>query len=443
MHDKILFIFLRCIKAMGDEKVEEKIEIPNKRWLYIIPSTIILYIMTFMDRMNISFAIAGGMREDLGLSMTIAGLAAGIFFIGYMFLQIPGGYIAEHQSAKKFILFTIIGWGLLTILNGFVTQEWQLLMIRFLLGVVEGGVYPAILVILGNWFPANEIGRANAMFMTSTSLAAIITNPVSGWIVENYHWQWLFIGEGIVSLLLIFIWMPLIEDTPEQAKWLSDAEREYLISHLKKEKESAIEEMEKNHIKVSYKELLCDKNMWLLILIFNCGMIGAYGFNLWLPTILKSLTKTGMTKVGLLSILPYIASIIGLYVIGYFSDKTQNRRFFTAFPLILFGLGLWLSTLFSDNTWVSFTIIVFTGIFIKSMPSSFWTMIPILFPPGSIGAIRGFINALGNLGSFVGPYMVGFITSAKGINYGLYSLVGALFLGAFLTLFLPAKTAGK
>ncbi|SFL78836.1 MFS transporter [Pelosinus propionicus] len=418
-------------------------KIPNKRWIHIIPATIILYIMTFMDRMNISFAIAGGMREELGLSMTIAGLAAGLFFIGYMFLQIPGGYIAENKSAKKFITYTILGWGTLTVINGFVTKEWELLVIRFLLGFVEGGVYPAILVILGNWFPANEIGRANAMFMTSTSLAAIITNPISGWIVENYHWQWLFIVEGILSLLLICIWLPLIEDTPEKAKWLSNEEREYLVSTLKKEKESALEEMKRNHIKVSYKELLCNKNMWLLILIFNCGMIGAYGFNLWLPTILKSLTKTGMTQVGFLSTLPYITSIVGLYVIGYFSDKTQNRRFFTAFPLAFFGIGLWLSAIFSDNTWLSFGIMVITGLAIKSMPSSFWTMVPMLFPPGSIGAIRGFINALGNIGSFIGPYMVGSVTSAYGIKYGLYSLVGALLLGAVLTQFLPAKTAGK
>lgn len=429
---------MREMKAMNNHA-----KIPNKRWIHIIPATIILYIMTFMDRMNISFAIAGGMREELGLSMTIAGLAAGIFFIGYMFLQIPGGYIAENKSAKKFITYTILGWGTLTVINGFVTKEWELLVIRFLLGFVEGGVYPAILVILGNWFPANEIGRANAMFMTSTSLAAIITNPISGWIVENYHWQWLFIVEGILSLLLICIWLPLIEDTPEKAKWLSNEEREYLVSTLKKEKESALEEMKRNHIKVSYKELLCNKNMWLLILIFNCGMIGAYGFNLWLPTILKSLTKTGMTQVGFLSTLPYITSIVGLYVIGYFSDKTQNRRFFTAFPLAFFGIGLWLSAIFSDNTWLSFGIMVITGLAIKSMPSSFWTMVPMLFPPGSIGAIRGFINALGNIGSFIGPYMVGSVTSAYGIKYGLYSLVGALLLGAVLTQFLPAKTAGK
>lgn len=423
--------------------MENMMKVPGKRWTHIIPATIILYIMTFMDRMNISFAIAGGMREDLGLSMTIAGLAAGIFFIGYMFLQIPGGYIAEHKSAKKFILFTILGWGLLTVANGFVKSEWQLLTIRFLLGVVEGGIYPAVLVILSNWFPENEIGRANALFMTSTSLAAIVTNPISGWIVESYHWQWLFIGEGIVSLMLIFIWMPFIEDTPEKAKWLSDEERSYLVTTLRKEKMVSLEYMERNHVKVSYKELLCNKNMWLLILIFNCGMIGAYGFNLWMPTILKSIVKTGMTRVGLLSILPYVFSIGGLYIIGYFSDKTKNRKLFTAVPLIFFGAGLWLSTLFVDNTWLDFSIIVFTGIFIKAMPSSFWTMIPMLFPPGAAGSIRGFINALGNLGSFVGPYMVGLISSIYGMTTALYSLVGALFLGAFLTLFLPAITAGK
>ncbi|MDR3560928.1 MAG: MFS transporter [Negativicutes bacterium] len=417
--------------------------IPQQRWVRIIPATIVLYVISFMDRMNISFAIAGGMNQSLGLTMTVAGLAAGIFFIGYMFLQIPGGHMAEHRSAKKFILWTIIGWGGLSILNGFVQNEWQLLAVRFLLGIAEGGVYPAILVILSNWFPAKEIGRANAMFMTSTSIAAIITNPVSGWIVANFDWRWLFIIEGVVSLALIFIWMPLISDRPEEAKWLSKAEKEYLVETLRAEKEAAKKTAQEVSAALSYKQLLMNKYLWLMILIFNCGMVGAYGFGIWLPTILKNLTKMGMTQVGFLSVLPFVVSIFGLYIIAYFSDKSRNRRFYTGLPMACFGIGLWLSTLFPDNMWFSYGLLVVTGLFIKSMPSSFWTMIPLLFPAGIAGGTRGIINAFGNLGSFLGPYMVGWIATAYDMKIGMYSLVFSLLLGAALTMLLPAVTGGK
>lgn len=419
----------------------DKEHIPNQRWLRIIPATIILYIVTFMDRMNVSFAMAGGMNESLGISLKTAGLAAGIFFLGYIVLQAPGGHLAEHRSAKKFVSWTIIGWGSLSILNGFVQNEWQLLTIRFLLGVAEGGVYPAILVILSNWFPAKEIGRANAMFMTSTAIAAVITNPISGWIVSSYDWHWLFIIEGFVSLALFFIWHPLIADRPETAKWLSKAERDYLVTTLaaeRAEKQAQIQSAEK----ISYGMLFRDWNLWHLIIVFNLGMIGAYGFNIWLPTILKNITKFGMTQVGFLSVLPYLVSMVGLYVIAYFSDRTKNRRFFTALPMACFGIGLILSTLYPDNIWLSYGMLVVTGFFIKSMPSSFWTMIPMLFAPGVSGGCRGIINALGNIGGFLGPYLVGWIAATYDMKSSIYALACSLILGAVVTVLLPSVTSG-
>jgi len=417
--------------------------IPAQRWLRIIPATIILYIVTFMDRMNISFAMAGGMNESLGISLKSAGLAAGIFFLGYMVLQAPGGHIAEHRSAKKFISWTIVGWGVLSILNGFIQNEWQLLLIRFLLGVAEGGVYPAILVIIANWFPADEIGRANAMFMTSTAIAAVITNPVSGWIVSHYDWHWLFILEGVISLALIFIWVPLIADSPQSAKWLSKEERDYLLEKLRIDKEVKLLKEGADKETVSYKTLCLDKNLWLLILIFNLGMIGAYGFGIWLPTILKNITKYGMTQVGFLSVMPFLVSIVGLYVIASFSDKSKNRRFFTAFPMFCFGIGLLLSTVFPDDIWISYGMLVATGFFIKSMPSSFWTMIPMLFSPGVAGGTRGIINAFGNIGGFLGPYLVGWIAASYDMKMAIYGLAGSLLLGAVVTFLLPSVTSGK
>lgn len=151
----------------------------------------------------------------------------------------------------------------------------------------------------------------------------------------------------------------------------------------------------------------------------------------------------GMTQVGFLSVLPFLVSIFGLYIIAHFSDRSRNRRFYTGLPMACFGIGLLLSTLFPDNIWLSYGLLVVTGLFIKSMPSSFWTMIPILFPVGIAGGTRGIINALGNLGSFLGPYMVGWIATVYDMKIGMYSLVFSLFLGAALTMLLPAVTAGK
>ena len=195
--------------------------IPKGRWVRIIPPAIIVYIIAYMDRIIIGFAMAGGMNKSLGLSMTTSGFAAGIFFFGYMLLQVPAGHIAEHGSAKKYILFAILAWGSLSLVTVFVQNTWQLFAVRFLLGVAEGGVYPALLTIIANWFPTRELGRANALFLMSLPLSALVTNPAAGWIVARYPWRWLFVMEGVVSLSLIAIWLPLISDRPAEARWIS------------------------------------------------------------------------------------------------------------------------------------------------------------------------------------------------------------------------------
>jgi len=184
--------------------------IPPARWIRIVTPAIIIYIVSYMDKMNIGFAMAGGMIEELRLSMAIAGFAAGMYFIGTMVLQVPAGHIAEHGSAKKFIQYSIIAWGGLSFLTGFVQNAWQLIAMRFLLGVAEGGVYPVVLIIVSNWFPRKELGRANAVCLMGLALAAVLTNPLSGWLISRLGWRWLFFGEGLISLATIFIWFPLI-----------------------------------------------------------------------------------------------------------------------------------------------------------------------------------------------------------------------------------------
>ncbi|CAH2602231.1 MFS transporter [Rhodovastum atsumiense] len=413
--------------------------IPSARWWRIIPPAILVYIFSFMDRTNIGFAMAGGMNESLSMTASMSGLAAGIFFVGYVLLQAPAGHWAEHRSAKQFIGLSILVWGGLSILCGFVQTSTQLLVVRFLIGVAEGGVWPAMLVILSHWFPNEERGRANAYFIMNIAIASIITGPLSGWIISSFGWRWVFIGEGLLSLLLILVWYPLISDTPAKAKWISKEEREYIETRLAAEQSSL-----KTDAPVSYGVLLRDWKLWKLILLYFFYQVGIYGFAMWLPTLLKELTATGMTGIGFLSMFPYIAMIAGLYGFAQLSDRSGNRRRYTALPILGFAVCFLLSTLLKDQIWVSFGFLVACGLFMQSASSIFWTIPPIMFPAQVAGGARGIINAIGNLGGFIGPFAVGwFRTSFNSYDAGIYFLVMMLGVGFLLAISLPRETAGR
>jgi MFS family permease len=421
--------------------ISAKRAIPKARWVYIIPPTVLIYIVAYMDRINVSFAMAGGMNQALGLSLTVSGLSAGIFFLGYLFLQVPGGHIAEHGDAKKFIFWTILAWGGVSTLTGLVQNGWQLLAMRFLLGVAEGGVWAAILVIIGNWFPKKELARANAMFMSSLCLSVIVTTPVSGWLVGRFDWRWLFIIEGLISLSLIFVWLPFVYNKPEDAKWLSKEEKEYLIETLRAEREAVVQKAAT--LPVSYKDVLVNRNTWLLGSIDFFCLTGQWGYLMWLPTNIKAITKMGMTNVGLLTAVPFIAALIGLYIFAALSDRSQNRRFYTFLVQVGFGLSYYLSTVFSTRMWVCYAFLVLAGLFTKTFLSLLWSMPALLFPPGIAGGARGVINIIGSVGSFLGPLLVGLVASHYNMTMSTYCLVVFIAIGAIITLFLPGITAGK
>lgn len=414
--------------------------IPSARWWRIIPAAILVYIFSFMDRTNISFAMAGGMNEALSMTAALSGLAAGIFFVGYVIPQIPAGHWAEHGNAKQYIGASIILWGALSILCGFVQNPTQLLIVRFLTGVTEGGVWPAMLVIISHWFPNEERGRANAFFIMNIAIASIITGPLSGWIIAHYGWRWVFIGEGALTLVLIFVWYPLISNRPETAKWLSPEERDYLVARLAEEQA----QIKKNDGQLSYGAVMRDINLWKLILLYFFYQVGIYGFAMWLPTLLKELTKSGMTGIGLLSAVPYVAMIFGLYGFAKLSDRRGNRRRYTAMPIAGFAICFLLSTVFKSEIWLSYGFLVACGFFMQSASGIFWTIPPMIFPAEVAGGVRGIINALGNLGGFAGPFVVGWLRVAfHSYDVGIYFLVAALAAGFLLALSLPASTTGS
>lgn len=413
----------------------EKIKkIPNLRWLRILPPIMIICIISYMDRVNIGFAMAGGMTEELGMTASVAGLAAGIFFIGYLFLQVPAGNIAAKKSGKKFLTWTVLAWAAISIATGFATDTMHLLILRFLLGVSEGGMLPVALTMVSNWFPNEERGRANAIVILFVPIAAIITGPLSGYVISLANWRWLFFVEGGVSLLVLIPWIIMVSDRPETTKWLSEEERTYILDSLKKERE----EQAKNTVQAaSLSEVLKHGLMWKLIILNFCYQCGIYGFGLWLPSLLKELTHGGMTQIGWLSIVPYIACAIGMLYVARVSDKSGKRKKFVAVPLISFAVCLLLSVKLSSYMWVSYAFLVGCGFFLQAAAGVFWTIPPRLFSPEVAGGARGVLNALGNLGGFAGPYLVGLMVQLYDYDMGIYSLVALLVLGAVLTMSLP------
>ncbi|RLM26722.1 2-ketogluconate transporter [Brenneria alni] len=410
--------------------------IPKERWLRIIPPILITCIISYMDRVNIAFAMPGGMDDELGITASMAGLAGGIFFIGYLFLQVPGGKIAVHGSGKKFIGWSLVAWAIISILTGLVTNQYQLLALRFALGVAEGGMLPVVLTMISNWFPDEERGRANAIVIMFVPIAGMITAPLSGWIISTMDWRWLFIIEGLLSAFVLILWMFTISDRPQEARWISDAEKNWLIAALEREQRAIAGKAVKN---ASLSAVLSDRTMWQLIALNFFYQTGIYGYTLWLPTILKELTNTGMGEVGMLAILPFVGAMLGMYIVSLLSDRTGKRKLFVFLPLSGFALCMFLSVTLKQHIWWSYAALVGCGVFLQAAAGVFWTIPAKLFSAEMAGGARGVINALGNLGGFCGPYAVGLLITYYNKDAGVYCLSISLAIAAILALLLPGK----
>jgi sugar phosphate permease len=421
----------------ADAAYEADEAVPHRRWLRVIPPLLLACVISYMDRVNIAFAMPGGMNADLGMDATMAGIAGGIFFFGYLFLQIPGGHRAALGSGKKFIAWSLVSWAVLSALTGLVTHTWELLTLRFLLGVAEGGMLPVVLTMVSNWFPDRERGRANAMVIMFVPLAGMITAPLSGFILATYDWRHLFFSSAALSLLFLAVWLLFADNGPETARWISPREKAYILDALRAEQESKREGG--TPASASFREMLGNPTIWLLIAINFCYQVGIYGYTMWLPTLLKNLTHTGMAQVGLLATIPYVAMIFGMFATSYLSDLTGRRRLFVLLPLVGFASCLALSVLTQSTMVVSFAFLVGCGFFLQAAAGVFWAIPPKLCSPETAGSARGLINALGNLGGFCGPYAVGVLTQHVSSAAGVYSLAVVLAAAGLLALTLPKR----
>lgn len=412
-------------------------KIPSTRWLRIITPVLIACIISFMDRVNISFALPGGMEEDLGITSQMAGVASGIFFIGYLFLQIPGGRIAVNGSGKRFIAWSLVAWAIVSVATGFVTHEYQLLVLRFILGVSEGGMLPVVLTMVSNWFPEKELGRANAFVMMFAPLGGMLTAPVSGAIIAALDWRWLFIIEGLLSLVVLAVWWYMISDRPEEARWLPEKERDYLVTTLAAERAAKLAEDAVSNAPV--KDVFRNSGLMKLVILNFFYQTGDYGYTLWLPTILKGLTGGNMASVGLLAVLPFVATLAGIYVISLFSDRSGKRRLWVRFSLYSFAAALVASVVLREHVVAAYIALVICGFFLKSATSPFWSMPGRITSAEVAGSARGVINGLGNLGGFCGPYLVGVMIYLYGQNVAVCALAGSLLIAGTMTFLLPKR----
>ncbi|WP_374717176.1 MFS transporter [Geobacillus thermodenitrificans] len=401
----------------------------KSRWYRLIPVVFITYSLAYLDRANYGFGAAGGLAEDLNISAATSSLLGSLFFLGYFLFQIPGAHYAEKKSAKKLIFWSLILWGGLASATGLVSNIHWLMVIRFLLGVVESAVMPAMLVFLSHWFTKEERSRANTFLILGNPVTVLWMSIVSGYLIESFGWRWMFVIEGVPAIIWAFIWWKLVEDEPKMAKWLTGEEKEQLQKQLEQEQRGL------KPVK-NYREAFRSKIVILLSLQYALWSIGVYGFVMWLPSIIKAAPHMDIVTTGWLPSVPYIFAVIFMIVSSYFSDKTLNRSGFVWPSLLIGAIAFYASYAIGTNHfWISFILLVVAGAAMYAPYGPFFAIIPEILPRNVAGGAMALINSMGALGSFAGSYVVGYLNGATGGFGASYIFMAAsLLLASWLTI---------
>jgi sugar phosphate permease len=406
----------------------------------LLPFLFLLYVANYLDRTNLAYATLG-MKGDLGLTDSVFGTASGIFFIGYLGLQIPGALLVERWSARLLLAITLITWGALTVLTGFVRTPMELYGARFLLGAAEAGFFPGVIVYLSHWFIYRDRAKAVARFMSAIPIAYILGGPLAGAILGIHWlgipgWRWLFLLEGMPAILLgvaTLMWLP---DRPGEARWLRAEERDWLAARLAEEQRTKA-----NVEHVSIWRALRDRRVVLLTIgLFFC-YTGGYAFWFWMPTMLQRLGGwTDVQRIGWLGAILSVAGLIGMLLLGRNSDRTRERRWHFAIPQLTaaLALGAWLLAPHSN----ALLIVVFTlvGFGTTAHLPSFWALPSAFLADSTAAAAVGFINCTASIGGFVGPLIIGNLSQRTGsFDMGFVFMIACWTIASVLVLLCPRE----
>jgi ACS family tartrate transporter-like MFS transporter len=388
----------------------------------LVPFLFLLYIVAYLDRINVGFA-ALQMQQQLAFTDAVYGLGAGMFFAGYFCFQVPSNLVLQRVGARRWIASLMMVWGVISSAMIFVSGPRSFYTLRFLLGAAEAGFFPGVIFFLKNWFPVRARARTVARFMTAAPLSGVVGGPLSGALLGLHltaglaGWQWMFLLEGIPAVLLGGVVLVYLVDCPEEAVWLSSEEREWLLAALRQEREEVPAES-------GTFSALRSGRIWMLALVYFGLNTVSYGVSLWLPKLIKSLSGVSNFTVGVLSAIPYVAAALAMVAVGLHSDRSGERRWHTAVPAFAGALAL-SAAAYSTSVGPAIVLISVAVLGVFSMMGPFWAMPTSLLSATAAAAGIAVINSIGNLGGFVGPYVIGLVRTSTGQFKGGLLLVSA------------------
>jgi MFS transporter, ACS family, tartrate transporter len=377
----------------------------------LMPFLFALYIVANLDRANVGFA-ALRMSRELGFSDDVFGFGGGIFFLGYFLLEIPGTVLVEVWSARKWIARIMLTWGLLASATGWIHTAHEFYWLRFFLGVAEAGFFPGVVVYLSHWYRAEDRGKAVAMFMASIPASQVLGAPLAAALLRVHWWgydgwRWLLILEGIPAIVLGVATLYYLTDRPEQARWLPLEEREWLAGELERERAARTRHP-------SAWKALGNPDVLLLALILLLGLAPNYGLSLWLPQMVQRLSVFGVSQVSLIAAIPYLCSLPLMLITGWHSDRTGERKWHTAVPRLVSGAALTACFFSTQHIWLMVVMLSFAVVGFYCAHPGFWPLPNLFLGRAAAAASIGLINSFGNLGGFLGPYAIGWLTTRTG-----------------------------
>jgi sugar phosphate permease len=396
------------------EELDEGNTIRSRIAWRLLPFLFLLYIANYLDRTNIAYATLG-MKGDLGLTDSVFGTASGIFFIGYFALQIPGALLVERWSARRLLAVTLMSWGALTALTGLVRTSPQLYGARFLLGAAEAGFFPGVIVYLSHWFITRDRAKAVARFMSAIPIAYILGGPLAGAVLRLDWlgipgWRWLFLLEGIPAVILGVATLYLLPDRPNEIAWLAPNECKWLADRLEAERKAKVHV---EHMTV-WQALRHPAVLLLMISLFFC-YTGGYAFWFWMPTMIQRLTGwKDVQLIGWVGAIPFVVGLFGMLLLGWTSDRFQERRWHFAVPQFVAAGALTCWFFLPHSQFALIAVFSLVGFGTIAYLPSFWALPSSFLSASAAAAAVGFINCMASIGGFVGPKLIGILSQRTG-----------------------------